>query len=143
MHEWHGKSVLDVPMGVDTMRASGTMLGTCCVTVMAAGTCPVARDAEPDARSTTTSRAASAPPAGRVGAGSTRIVEQDPRRQGDSMDELDSLHEIANDIMGNTICAFGEGTAMPALGFLKKFRKDFEAYVLGERKRADARLVVR
>ncbi len=32
------------------------------------------------------------------------------------MDELDSLHDIANNIMGNTICAFGEGTAMPALG---------------------------
>jgi NADH-quinone oxidoreductase subunit F len=42
--------------------------------------------------------------------------------------------------MGNTICAFGEGTAMPALGFLKKFRPDFEAYVRGERKRKDATL---
>jgi NADH-quinone oxidoreductase subunit F len=31
--------------------------------------------------------------------------------------------------MGNTICAFGEGTAMPALGFLRKFRKEFEAYI--------------
>ena len=30
--------------------------------------------------------------------------------------------------------------AMPAMGFLKKFRKDFEAYVRGERLRADARL---
>ncbi len=40
-----------------------------------------------------------------------------------TMEELDALHDIANGIMGNTICAFGEGTAMPALGFLKKFRK--------------------
>jgi NADH-quinone oxidoreductase subunit F len=46
-----------------------------------------------------------------------------------TMEELDTLHSVANNIMGNTICAFGEGTAMPALGFLKKFRKDFEAYV--------------
>jgi NADH-quinone oxidoreductase subunit F len=59
------------------------------------------------------------------------------------MEELDSLSDIANNIMGNTICAFGEGTAMPALGFLQKYRKDFEAYVRGERKRADARLTVR
>ena len=58
------------------------------------------------------------------------------------MDELDRLHEIANNIMGNTICAFGEGTAMPALGFLKKFRKEFEAYVRGERRGKDARLTV-
>ena len=52
-----------------------------------------------------------------------------------SMEELDELHDIANGIMGNTICAFGEGTAMPALGFLQKFRTEFEAYVRGERKR--------
>ena len=42
MHAWHGKSVLDVPLGVDTMRGVGTMLGTCCATVMAEGTDPVA-----------------------------------------------------------------------------------------------------
>src|SRR5205085_1264564 len=35
-----------------------------------------------------------------------------------TIEELDGLHEIADNIMGNTICAFGEGTAMPALGFL-------------------------
>jgi hypothetical protein len=56
-----------------------------------------------------------------------------------SMEELDSLHDIANGIMGNTICAFGEGTAMPALAFLQKFRKEFEAYVRGERKRPTPR----
>jgi hypothetical protein len=31
---------------------------------------------------------------------------------------------------------------MPALGFLKKFRKEFEAYVRGERSGKDARLTV-
>ena len=28
LHPWHGKSHIDVPMGVDTYRALGTMLGT-------------------------------------------------------------------------------------------------------------------
>ena len=56
------------------------------------------------------------------------------------MEELDRLRDIANNIMGNTICAFGDGTAMPALGFLKKFRKEFEAYVHGERQVARTRL---
>jgi NADH-quinone oxidoreductase subunit F len=50
-----------------------------------------------------------------------------------------SLHEIANNIMGNTICAFGEGTAMPALGFLLKFRKELEAYVRTKGKGAPRR----
>ena len=57
-----------------------------------------------------------------------------------SMEELQNLHDIANNIMGNTICAFGEGTAMPALGFLQKFRPYFEEYVRGERSRKDATL---
>ena len=48
-----------------------------------------------------------------------------------SMAEVDELHDIANGIMGNTICAFGEGTAMPALAFIQKFRKELEQYVRG------------
>ena len=58
------------------------------------------------------------------------------------MAELDGLHEIANGIMGNTICAFGEGTAMPALAFMQKFRPECEAYVRGERKRATSKVTV-
>jgi NADH-quinone oxidoreductase subunit F len=58
------------------------------------------------------------------------------------MEELVGLHDIANGIMGNTICAFGEGTAMPALAFLQKFRPEFEAYVSGARKKGDAKLTV-
>ncbi len=49
LHAWHGKSVFDVPLGVETMRGVGTMLGTCCVTVIAEGTDPVVVHAEPDA----------------------------------------------------------------------------------------------
>jgi NADH-quinone oxidoreductase subunit F len=45
------------------------------------------------------------------------------------LDELDRLSEIASNIMGNTICAFGEGSAMPAMGFLKQFRKELEEYI--------------
>ena len=29
-------------------------------------------------------------------------------------------------MMGNTICAFADGTAMPMLGFLQKFRDEFD-----------------
>ena len=43
LHPWHGKSVLDVPLGVDTLRALGTMLGTCCATVIADRDRPGAR----------------------------------------------------------------------------------------------------
>jgi NADH-quinone oxidoreductase subunit F len=140
MHQWHGQSVLDVPMGVDTMRAAGSMVGTCCATVMAVGTCPVLAMENLMAFYHHES-CGQCTPCREGSAWIHRIVSKilDGRA---TMDELDSLHEIANNVMGNTICAFGDGMAMPALGFLKKFRRDFEAYVRGERKRADARLVV-
>jgi NADH-quinone oxidoreductase subunit F len=138
LHKWHGKSVMDIPFGVDTMRMSGTMLGTCCVTVMAEGTCPVM--AMQNLMSFYHHESCGqCTPCREGSAWLDRVVDKILDGKA-SMDELDQLHDIANGIMGNTICAFGEGTAMPALGFLRKFRKDFEAYVRGERKRADARL---
>jgi NADH-quinone oxidoreductase subunit F len=35
------------------------------------------------------------------------------------------LVDVANNMMGNTICAFADGTAMPMLGFVQKFRDEF------------------
>jgi NADH-quinone oxidoreductase subunit F len=138
LHKYHGLSVLDVPLGVDTMRACGTMLGTCCATVLAEGTCPVM--AMQNLMSFYHHESCGqCTPCREGSAWLDRVVEKVLDGKA-SMEELDQLHDIANGIMGNTICAFGEGTAMPALGFLNKFRKDFEAYVRGERKRSDARL---
>jgi NADH-quinone oxidoreductase subunit F len=41
--------------------------------------------------------------------------------------DVDLLANIANGIGGNTICALGDAAAWPMLGFLTKFRADFEA----------------
>ena len=41
--------------------------------------------------------------------------------------DVDLLANIANGIAGNTICALGDAAAWPMLGFLTKFRADFEA----------------
>ena len=38
--------------------------------------------------------------------------------------------------------AFGEGTAMPALGFLKKFRREFEQYIRTRGKSSSGRLTL-
>ncbi len=40
--------------------------------------------------------------------------------------DVDLLAEIAHGIAGNTICALGDAAAWPTLGFLTKFRADFE-----------------
>lgn len=127
LHAWHGKSVLDVPMGVDTFRALGTMLGTCCAIVLSDKACPV-RAMHNLMRFYRHESCGQCTPC-REGSGwIDRIMSKIVAGQA-KMSELDQLHEIANNIMGNTICAFGEGTAMPALGFLKKFRPEFEAFV--------------
>jgi NADH-quinone oxidoreductase subunit F len=43
--------------------------------------------------------------------------------------DVDLLANIAVGIAGNTICPLGEAAAWPMLGFLTKFRPDFEAKV--------------
>jgi len=130
LHAWHGKSVLDVPLGVDTFRGIGTMLGTCCATVMAEGTDPVAafHNLMQFYRHESCGQCTPC----REGSGWLLRVAEKLADGTCTLDELNQLHSIAINIMGNTICAFGEGTAMPALGFLKKFRKEFEARVRGE-----------
>jgi NADH-quinone oxidoreductase subunit F len=141
MHPWHGKSVLDVPLGVETMRGVGTMLGTCCATVLAEGTCPVL--AMQNLMQFYHHESCGQCTPCREGSAWLDWTLQKILDGKATMEELNNLHDIANNIMGNTICAFGEGTAMPALGFLQKFRPYFESYVRGERTRKDATLTPR
>jgi NADH-quinone oxidoreductase subunit F len=44
-------------------------------------------------------------------------------------DDVELLASIAHGIAGNTICALGDAAAWPMLGFLTKFRGDFEAAI--------------
>lgn len=44
-------------------------------------------------------------------------------------DDLDLILNISGNIMGNTICPFGDAAAMPAAAFIKKFRDEFEAHI--------------
>jgi len=55
-----------------------------------------------------------------------RVCARVARGEGE-VGDIDLMANIANGIAGNTICALGEATAWPMLGFLTKFRADFEA----------------
>ncbi len=44
-------------------------------------------------------------------------------------DDLELLGSIAHGIAGNSICALGDAAAWPMMGFLTKYRADFEAAV--------------
>ena len=140
LHAFDGKSVFDVPLGVDTFRLLGTMLGTRCVTVIAEGTDPVwcMQNLMQFYRHESCGQCT---PCREGSAWLERVCSKLLAGKA-SLEELNNLHDIANGIMGNTICAFGEGTAMPALAFLQKFRKEFEACAREPRKRPEARLTV-
>ena len=44
-------------------------------------------------------------------------------------EELDLILNISGNIMGNTICPFGDAAAMPAAAFVKKYRDEFEEHI--------------
>jgi NADH-quinone oxidoreductase subunit F len=140
LHPWDGRSVLDVPLGVDTFRALGTMLGTCCAIVLSDHADPVLafHNLMQFYRHESCGQCT---PCREGSAWIFRILDRLVAGEA-TMDELDRLSEIADNIMGNTICAFGEGTAMPALGFLLKFRRELEDYVRTKGKSGTGRLAL-
>jgi len=54
-----------------------------------------------------------------------RGIEQGEGEKGD----LDLILNVSGNIMGNTICPFGDAAAMPAAAFIKKYRGEFEAHI--------------
>jgi NADH-quinone oxidoreductase subunit F len=62
----------------------------------------------------------------------TGWLEKVSRRVADGhgkADDLELLASISHGIAGNTICALGDAAAWPMMGFLNKFRSDFEAAI--------------
>jgi NADH-quinone oxidoreductase subunit F len=123
LHAWHGKSEIDVPMGVDTYRALGTMLGTTCAIVMDSSVNMV--DACRNLMRFYAHESCGQCTPCREGCGwlvdvLDRICEGKGRPE-----DVALLVDIANNMMGNTICAFADGTAMPMLGFIRQYRQEF------------------
>jgi NADH-quinone oxidoreductase subunit F len=57
-----------------------------------------------------------------------KIVHRIEHGQG-RREDLELLDSVAENIMGRTICAFGDAAAMPVRSFLKHFRAEFEYHV--------------
>lgn len=125
MHKWHGLSHLDVPMGVDTMRGIGTMLGTCCAIVMDSSTDMVeaARNLMKFYHHESCGQCTPC----REGTGWLEDVLNQIATGNATQADVDLLVDISNNMMGNTICALADGTAMPMLAFVRKFRGEFLA----------------
>jgi len=46
-----------------------------------------------------------------------------------TMEDIDKLKNVADNIENNTICAFGPGAAWPVQGFIRHFRDEFEQMI--------------
>ena len=57
-----------------------------------------------------------------------RLVKRIEDGQG-TMEDIDKLKSVADNIENNTICAFGPGAAWPVQSFLRHFRHEFESMV--------------
>lgn len=125
--DYHGKSILDLPLGVDTFRGAGSMLGTCCAIVLSDAADPVVA-MQNLMRFYKHESCGQCTPC-REGCGwLERLFDKivDGRA---TLEEVDQVHEIASNVTGNTICAFGDGAAQPALSFIRKYRGAFVDYV--------------
>ncbi len=123
LHAWHGKSHIDVPMGVDTFRAIGSMLGTCCAIVMDSSVNMV--EACHNLMKFYKHESCGQCTPCREGTGWLVDVLCRLRTGQAKPHDVDLLVDISNSMMGNTICAFADGTAMPMLAFIQKFRAEF------------------
>jgi NADH-quinone oxidoreductase subunit F len=124
---YNGKSILDLPLGVDPFRMAGSMLGTCCAIVLSDAADPVIA-MQNLMRFYKHESCGQCTPC-REGCGWLERLFDKVIAGTATMDEVDQVSDIASNITGNTICAFGDGAAQPALSFIRKYRKNFEDYV--------------
>jgi NADH-quinone oxidoreductase subunit F len=57
-----------------------------------------------------------------------KLLQRLERGEG-QMKDLDLLYSVSNNIVGKTLCAFGDAAATPVLTTLNLFRDEFEAHV--------------
>jgi NADH-quinone oxidoreductase subunit F len=57
-----------------------------------------------------------------------KLLQRLERGEG-QMKDLDLLYSVSNNIVGKTLCAFGDAAATPVLTTLNHFRDEFEAHV--------------
>ena len=110
-------------MGVDTYRALGTMLGTCCAIVMDE-TVNMVEASRNLMRFYKHESCGQCTPC-REGTGWLVDLLDNLCAGRGKPEDVDLLVDVSNNMMGNTICAFADGTAMPMLGLVQKFLDEF------------------
>jgi NADH-quinone oxidoreductase subunit F len=116
--------IMNVNMDYDSMKTTGSSIGSAAVIIMDETTCMV-RVLERLARFYTSESCGQCTPC-REGTGwMDRMLKRILAGQG-RREDLGLLLDVANRIEGHTICALGDAAAWPVQSFLKHYRHEFE-----------------
>ncbi len=119
--------MMDLTMDYDAISKAGSMLGSGAVIVMDESTCMV-KALERLSYFYYEESCGQCTPC-REGTGwMWRVMQRIENGQGRS-DDLSLLDNVAENIMGRTICALGDAAAMPVRGFLKHYRDEFAYHI--------------
>jgi NADH-quinone oxidoreductase subunit F len=122
-----GQVMMATDMDYDSIAKAGSMLGSGGVIVMDETRCMV-RSLERLSYFYFEESCGQCTPC-REGAGWLyRVVHRIEHGQG-RMEDLDLLDTVAGNIIGRTICAFGDAAALPVRSFLKQFHGEFEHHI--------------
>jgi len=118
---------IDVPASFDGIAKAGSLLGSAGIIVMDETTCMVWA-AENLLHFYKHESCGKCTPCREGGDWLHRILGKIERGEG-QMKDLDLLLSISNNIMGKTLCAFGDAAATPVLSTIKQFRAEYEAHI--------------
>jgi NADH-quinone oxidoreductase subunit F len=123
--------MMDLTMDYDAISKAGSMLGSGAVIVMDESTCMV-KALERLSYFYFEESCGQCTPC-REGTGWLyRVMHRIENGQGRAED-LDLLDNVAENIMGRTICALGDAAAMPVRSFVKHFRDEFQYHIDNKR----------
>lgn len=119
--------ILNLPMDYDSISKAGSMLGSGAVIVLNSDVCMVRLlyrisvfyDEESCGQCT---------PCREGTFWLSSILRRVLRGQG-TMDDIDLLYRVADNICGRTICALGDAAALPVKGMLTHFKNEFINYI--------------
>lgn len=118
---------IDVAMDFDSVAAAGSLLGSCGVIVMDEDTCMV-RALRIIARFYRHESCGQCTPC-REGTGWLERLLIGLEHGGAAEGDLDLLMQVADNMMGNTVCVLADAAAMPVKSFVSKFRSEFEEHL--------------
>ncbi|MFH2055196.1 MAG: NADH-quinone oxidoreductase subunit NuoF, partial [bacterium] len=118
---------LDTPLDFESVAAAGSMLGSGAVIVIHEETCMV-WVAEILAHFYSHESCGKCTPCRQGTEWMYEIIHRIEHGQG-SMEDLDTLADLADNIEGNTICPLGDAAAVPVLSTLKLFRDEYEHHI--------------